>query len=130
MENTIEVSSLKDYWNDKYAAYMGVHPPNDNKGLLQDIHWAHGSLGYFPTYSLGSFYAAQFYHAAEQRIEYLPEQLRRGDTGNLLKWLRDNIHQHGRLYEADELCTRVTGEPLNVNYFLNYAKKKYDEIYG
>lgn len=130
INNQIEVSELKEAWNQMYKTYMDLNIPGDNKGILQDVHWGHGSFGYFPTYSLGSFYAAQFYDAALKAIPDLGYQLSQGETSELLKWLRDQIHQHGRLYEAEELCERITGEKLNFKYFMHYAEKKYREIYN
>lgn len=125
----IEVSELKKLWNEKYKSYMGVDVPDDNNGILQDVHWGHGSFGYFPTYSLGSFYAAQFYAHAVNNIPNLETKIEEGDSSELLAWLRENIHQHGRLYEAEDLCIRVTGEKLKFSYFMDYAKNKYKGIY-
>lgn len=129
MEEKLKVADLKEAWNAKYKAYLDVDVPNDNKGILQDIHWAHGSIGYFPTYSLGSLYAAQFYHQATKELPNLEEEIRQGNNQPLLDWLRENIHQHGRKYTAKELCEKVCGEPLNAKYFMDYAKKKFGEIY-
>ncbi len=130
MEGTYSVEGLDQVWNAKYKEYLGVEVPDDKRGILQDIHWAYGSIGYFPTYSLGSFYAAQFFRQAEKDIPGLVGQIEEGNTSNLLTWLRENIHRHGSLYSADELCKRITGESLNFKYFMEYAKKKYEGIYG
>lgn len=129
IEGNIAVKDLPDIWKEKYKAYLGLDIPDDNTGVLQDIHWAHGSLGYFPTYSLGSFYAAQFYVQAQKDIPGLDEQIAQGDNTQLLTWLRKNIHAHGRYYTADELCRKVTGESLNFAYFMDYAAAKYEGIY-
>lgn len=126
---TIEVSDLPRVWNEKYKAYLNIDVPSDSKGVLQDIHWSHGSFGYFPTYSLGSFYAAQFYNKAQEQIEHLEKKIEQGNYTELLDWLRTNIHQYGRLYSAAELCEKVTGEKLNFAYFMLYAKEKYAQIY-
>lgn len=126
---TIEVVDLPEVWNNKYKAYLNIDVPSDAKGVLQDIHWSHGSFGYFPTYSLGSFYAAQFFNKAEEQIEQLDEKIKQGDFSELLDWLRTNIHQYGRLYTAAELCEKVTGEKLNFAYFMRYAKEKYAQLY-
>jgi len=126
----IEVSDLPRVWNEKYKAYLNIDVPSDSKGVLQDIHWSHGSFGYFPTYSLGSFYAAQFFHKAQEQIENLEEKVEQGNYTELLDWLRTNIHQYGRLYSASELCERVTGEKLNFTYFMQYAKAKYEKLYA
>ncbi|MEM6724062.1 MAG: carboxypeptidase M32 [Bacteroidota bacterium] len=130
IEGSIDVKDLANIWNAKYKDYLGVDVPDDNRGVLQDVHWAHGSIGYFPTYSLGSFYAAQFFAQAENDIPGLIEQISAGNTTELLSWLRTQVHQHGKMYTADELCTRITGEPLNFNYFMEYARKKFGGIYG
>lgn len=129
MEGSIDTENLDTVWNDMYKEYMGISAKDDNTGVLQDVHWGHGSFGYFPTYSLGSFYAAQFYAQAEKDISKLGKKLSKGNTAPLLTWLRENIHQHGRRYEADELCNRVTGESLNVDHFLKYASDKFLNIY-
>lgn len=130
IDGSLSAKDLKEAWNEKYKAYLDLDVPDDNSGVLQDIHWAHGSLGYFPTYSLGSFYAAQFFQQAAKDLSGLEEQIRQGDTTMLLEWLRTNIHQYGRLYSAEELCKRITGEPLNFKYFMDYVRKKFSEIYA
>ncbi len=130
IEGSLEVDDLNEIWNEKYKSYLGVEVHDDNSGVLQDIHWAHGSIGYFPTYSLGSFYAAQYFNQALKDIPNLLEQIENGDTSNLLKWLRVNIHQHGMNYNAEDLCKKVTGEPLNFKYFMGYVREKYGDIYA
>lgn len=130
IEKKIEVKDLPAYWNARYKEYLGIDVPSDDKGVLQDIHWSHGSFGYFPTYSLGSFYAAQFFAKAQQDIPGLEGQIASGNMASLLKWLRENIHRHGKFYSADELCEKVTGEKLNFKHFMDYARKKYSALYG
>ena len=130
MEGTLEVADLEEVWNAKYKEYMNLEVPDAKRGILQDIHWSHGSIGYFPTYSLGSFYAAQFFQQATKDIPNLMTSIEAGDTQPLLDWLRTNIHQHGQYYNAKELCTKITGEPLNFKYFMDYAKEKFGAIYG
>lgn len=125
IEGSLEVKDLKKIWNKKYKEYLGVAPKDDATGVLQDIHWSHGSFGYFPTYSLGSFYAAQLFAQASKDIPKLEKQIAIGNTQVLLDWLREKIHRHGRRYEAEELCEMITGEPLNVQYFLDYAEEKF-----
>lgn len=126
----LAVQDLRRAWNDMYKEYLGVVIPDDNNGILQDVHWGHGSFGYFPTYSVGSFYAAQIYAQAVNDIENLTTKLSKGDSSELLSWLREHVHQHGRLYEAAELCERITGQELNFKYFMDYASKKYKDIYN
>ncbi|MCH2084080.1 MAG: carboxypeptidase M32 [Saprospiraceae bacterium] len=129
IEGSLEVEDLEIAWNEKYKQYLDLDINNPTDGVMQDIHWALGSFGYFPTYSLGSFYAAQFFEQAKKDIPHLITQIKNGDTSSLLEWLRNNIHQHGKMYSADELCRRITGESLNFKYFMDYAKKKYSSIY-
>ncbi len=129
-EGNLAVKDLPDFWNAKYKEYLGIDVPNNTKGVLQDVHWSHGSFGYFPTYSLGSFYAAQFMHTASQQISNLEEKIKTGDLMPLLEWLRTNVHQYGKQYLAEELCRKISGEKLNFDYFMNYAKKKYSFIYN
>lgn len=129
IEGSIEVKDLPSYWNSKYKEYLGLDVPSDSKGVLQDIHWSHGSFGYFPTYSLGSFYAAQFYAKAEQELSGLGNEIEKGNMKPLLDWLREKVHQHGKFYSAEELCIKITGEKLNFRYFMDYASKKYSHLY-
>ncbi|MBN8702567.1 MAG: carboxypeptidase M32 [Bacteroidetes bacterium] len=130
LEGALKVAELPEYWNAKYKEYLGIDVPNNQKGVLQDIHWSHGSFGYFPTYSLGSFYAAQFYQQAKKELPSLENEIEKGNMQPLLHWLRDKIHAHGRFYTANQLCEKITGEKLNFSYFYEYAKEKYSGIYG
>ncbi|MEM1325076.1 MAG: carboxypeptidase M32 [Bacteroidota bacterium] len=129
LEGNLEVADLSTAWNDAYKKYLNVDVPDDKQGVLQDIHWAYGSIGYFPTYSLGSFYAAQFYQQAEKEINNLEAEIEKGNTQPLLTWLQQNIYSQGRTYDANELCQKLTGETLNFDYFYQYAQKKYRAIY-
>ncbi len=130
IEGSIDAKDLPEIWAQKYKSYLGIEVPNHKMGVLQDVHWSHGSIGYFPTYSLGSFYAAQFYAQAAKDIPDLEEQIAAGNMLGLLAWLRENIHQYGQLYTAEELCVKISGEPLNFQYFMDYARAKYGDIYG
>lgn len=125
----LDPKDLSGAWNDMYRKYLGVSASDDKSGVLQDVHWSHGMLGYFPTYSLGSFYAAQFYEQAEKDIPELAKQLEQGNYGNLLQWLRQLIHQYGRHYRSEELCKRITGRGLDFSSFMHYAEQKYAGIY-
>ncbi len=129
IEGSLSAKDIPGYWKERYGAYLGVEPSDDKTGCLQDVHWSHGSFGYFPTYSLGSFYAAQLYAAAEKQQNGLREDIASGETSQLLAWLRQNIHQYGRQYTSEELCLRATGEPLNIQHFLRYLLDKYNKIY-
>ena len=130
MDGAIDVKDLPQTWNSLYERYLGVCPPDDKTGILQDVHWSHGSFGYFPTYSLGSFYAAQFYSQAKQDLPGLQELVAAGDFTTLLQWLREKVHQYGRQFTSEELCERVTGHPLDTDHFIRYATEKYEGIYG
>ena len=113
----LEAADLEDAWNNAYQEKLGIVPQNATEGVLQDVHWAHGSFGYFPTYTLGSLYAAQFLSQAEKDIEDLQVQLSAGKTELLLAWLRENIHQWGRRYLSEELCRKVCGTGLDAQPF-------------
>ncbi|WP_018256627.1 carboxypeptidase M32 [Halomicrobium katesii] len=125
----LDVSEVPQVWNDKMEEYLGVRPETDAEGCLQDIHWSHGSFGYFPTYSLGSVLAAQLFAAAEDDIGDLDGQLRDGEFDDLHEWLTDNVHSHGTRYETDDLIEEATGEPFTADYFLEYAESKYRDLY-
>ncbi|MBS1565352.1 MAG: carboxypeptidase M32, partial [Bacteroidetes bacterium] len=129
MEGALTVNDIPGWWNERYKTLLDVTVPDDLRGCLQDVHWSHGSFGYFPTYSLGSFYAAQFFHAATEQVPGLADQIRKGGFQPLLNWLRINIHSHGRRWNSEELCLRVTGQTLDIGYFMKYAREKYKTIY-
>jgi len=129
MDGSLEVSQLKKAWDDAYEEYLGLTITDDTKGVLQDVHWSHGSFGYFPTYSLGSFYAAQYFTKACMDIPDLENEIANGNNQILLDWLRTNIHAHGKRFSAEELCKKVTGDYLKLDYFMNYVEKKYSDIY-
>jgi carboxypeptidase Taq len=129
IEGSLQVKDIPLYWNDHYKDLLGVEVPDDKQGCLQDVHWSHGSFGYFATYSLGSFYAAQFWEQAKTDIPDLEIHIAdEGNTGLLLKWLRNNIHCHGRFYTSDELCSKVTGRNLDSTVFLKYLKQKINNL--
>jgi carboxypeptidase Taq len=125
----LKTGDIPACWNEKYKKWLGVEVPDDQHGCLQDVHWSHGSFGYFPTYSLGSFYAAQFFTAANRNDPQLPNKIENGDTAGLLLWLRQRVHASGRIYNSEEICQNATGETLNVQYFLDYLLDKYGKIY-
>jgi carboxypeptidase Taq len=126
MEDKIKVSELPDIWNTKMKQYLGVKVPDDAHGVLQDIHWSHGTLGYFPTYSLGNIYAAQLFNKAKKETPGLEAGFADGEFAPLLKWLRKNIHQEGSRYFPEVLIKKVTGEGLNSKYLIDYLKDKID----
>ena len=130
IEGSIEVEDLPKIWNAKMKEYLGVKVPNDANGVLQDVHWSGGGVGYFPSYALGNLYAAQFYNTAKNDLIDLEKEIAAGEFGHLREWLRKKIHIHGKMYSADGLVREVTGEPLTSQYFIDYLKKKYGEIYN
>jgi carboxypeptidase Taq len=104
--------------------------PDDRQGCLQDIHWSMGAMGYFPTYTLGNLYAAQFFEAALERHPSLPEEFARGEFGTLKTWLNGNIHAHGKRYTPTELCQRITGKPLSADPLLRHLESKLKPLHG
>ena len=130
IEDRLQVADLPGAWNDKHEHYLGITPPNDTEGVLQDIHWSAALFGYFPTYALGNLYAAQFFAQARKDLGDLDGQFRRGEFSSLREWLRTNIHQHGRRYSPAELAERITGEPLSHRALIEHLSAKYGELYG
>ena len=117
-------------WNELYKTHLGVTVPDDKQGCLQDVHWSHGSFGYFPTYSLGSLYAAQFFDAIRKKHTDLDSRIAAGETKPVWNWLQENIYRHGRYYNSPDLCRHVTGEGLNPKYFIDYITGKLKEVYA
>jgi carboxypeptidase Taq len=125
----LKTADIPACWNEKYKKWLGVDVPDDQRGCLQDVHWSHGSFGYFPTYSLGSFYAAQFFASASKNDLQMQDKMEKGNTTGLLQWLKQRIHASGRIWNSEEICKKATGEPLNVQFFLDYLLDKYGKIY-
>jgi carboxypeptidase Taq len=117
-------------WREKYQQYLGVEPPNDADGCLQDIHWSAGLIGYFPTYSLGNLYAAQFFEQADRDLGGLSKQFARGEFQPLKRWLNEKIHHRGQCYSAAELAQLVTGQPLSHGPLMRHLVGKLGPLYG
>jgi len=130
IEGRQSVADLPERWNDGMAAALGIRPRHDSEGVLQDIHWAMGLFGYFPTYSMGNLYAAQFMEAARAQIRGLDKRIAKGDLHTLREWLREKIHRHDQLYTAEQLCRRVTGKLLDTDAFERHITGKLREVYG
>ena len=126
----LQAADVPAAWNERFDKVLGLTPPDDARGCLQDIHWSFGGLGYFPTYTLGNLYAAQLMDQARSESPGLDDDFRRGDFARLKGWLNDNVHRHGQRYRAGELCRRVTGRPLDHRPFLAYLRAKYEPLYG
>ena len=134
IEGRLQVQDIPKVWNQKMQEYLGITPPNDALGCLQDVHWACGDIGYFPTYTLGDLYKIQFFNQAKKEIPNLEEEIAKGNQMVLREWLREKIHKYGRTETPREIIERVTGRPFNVDQlvddYIKYIKDKYGEIYG
>ena len=128
INSEIEVKDLPALWNQKMEDYFGIKPENDAEGVLQDIHWAGGDFGYFPSYALGYMYAAQFANRLNEEIS-MEEVIKAGDFKQIQQWLTQNIHQFGKMKKPLEILTDVTGEELNSQYLIDYLTEKYQKIY-
>ncbi|WP_125142666.1 carboxypeptidase M32 [Clostridium transplantifaecale] len=124
IEDNVEIEKLPEIWNKKYEEYLGVRPENDAEGILQDIHWSQGSFGYFPSYALGSAFGAQIYHTMKQEMD-VEELLREGKLEEIRKYLRDRIHQYGKLKNSRQILKDVTGEDFTPKYYIEYLREKY-----
>jgi carboxypeptidase Taq len=130
MEGSLDVKDLPEAWNTRVQEYLGLTPPTDALGVLQDIHWSWGLIGYFSTYALGNLVSAQLWECIRKAIPNLEDQIRRGEFSALLEWLRRNIHVYGSKYEPQELVQRVTGSKIDPAPYLRYLKTKYSQVYG
>jgi carboxypeptidase Taq len=129
LHEQLPLTDLPQQWNRLYREYLGVEVPDDRRGCLQDVHWSCGLFGYFPTYTLGNLYAAQFAAAARRALPDLDAQVASGSFAAIRAWLREQIHRHGRRYTPAELCQRVTGAPLSSAAFLDYLEAKLAVVY-
>jgi carboxypeptidase Taq len=130
IDGSVRPESLPELWNAKMKKLLGITPKGDSQGVLQDIHWASGNYGYFPSYTLGNLCSAQIFERAAREIPDLDEKIGRGELVPLRDWLRRKIHQPGRLYPANELMRRATGRTLSAEPFLRYVNAKYGELYA
>ncbi len=126
----LAVADLPGAWKAAAQELLGLTPPNDREGVLQDVHWSDGAFGYFPSYCLGNMMAAQLWYRALALRPTLEEDFARGDFTWLLGWLRENIHQQGRRHDMLELTRRVTGEELSPKHLIRYLKERYGVLYG
>ncbi|MDD9139660.1 MAG: carboxypeptidase M32 [Candidatus Cardinium sp.] len=128
IEGTIEVDDVPHLWNDEMKRLLGITPTNDAEGCLQDIHWSSGSFGYFPTYALGNIYAAQCFHAFEQSFPTWEENIATGKFSFMRDWLRERIHQFGRVYSVAQIIQSITGTPIAVQSYKEYITQKYTNL--
>jgi carboxypeptidase Taq len=129
MDGSLEVRHLPEAWNTRMVEYLGLTPPDDAKGVLQDVHWSSGYFGYFPTYALGNLISLQLWEVIKRDLPDLEDQIRQGEFKNLLGWLRENIHRHGQKFEPQELVQRVTGSKIDPVPYMHYLTDKYSAIY-
>ena len=129
MNGDLQVQDLKEEWNHRMHEELGLAPPDDTEGVLQDIHWSLGALGYFPTYTLGNLYGRQIFDVARRQIADFDNRLANGDLKTLREWLRQNIHHVGRAISAKNLIKSISDEALSARPFINYLETKYGEIY-
>lgn len=125
----LEVADLPEAWNAKMQEYLGVAVPSDAEGVMQDVHWSAGLVGYFPTYAIGNLIAGQLWNRVREDIPELDERLAAHDLTPLRDWLRENVHRHGSRYSDAELLARVVGEPVRVKPFIDYLRRKLGEVY-
>lgn len=130
LDGSLAVDDLPEIWNAKMGEYLGVTPPNDTKGVLQDIHWSGGGFGSFPGYTVGNIMSAQFLAAARRDVAGLDDALAGGEYAPLLGWLTKHIYRHGRAYSASELLQRSTGGSIDVQPYLQYLRGKFSDLYG
>lgn len=129
IEGSVEVADLPREWNDRMEEYLGIRPENDAEGVLQDTHWSHGLIGYFPTYLLGNLYAAQLIRTAFNQIDGLTVSIQKRNFLPLRSWLQEKIHSLGRTKTAEQMIQDVCGEPLQAEPFLDYLTEKFTGLY-
>jgi carboxypeptidase Taq len=130
MEGSLAVKDLPAAWNAGMQDYLGLTPPDDAQGVLQDVHWSAGLVGYFPTYALGNLVSVQLWEKINQDIPNLEALVEQGEFAELLNWLRVKIHNPGSKYEPQVLIQKVTGSKIDPKPYLRYLKAKYSQIYG
>ena len=130
LEGDLAPTDLPTVWRERFREYLGVEVPDDRDGCMQDIHWAWGLIGYFPTYTLGNIYSVQFFNQARKDIGDLDERIAAGELTALTEWLREKVHRVGQRRLAEELCTDITGGPLDSGPYVAYLEEKFGEVYG
>jgi carboxypeptidase Taq len=126
----VQLEELSEVWRARMQKYLGIEVPNDRLGVLQDVHWSSGAIGYFPTYALGNLASAQIWERVLEDLPDLHDQFEQGEFGALRDWLTDRIYRHGRKYTPKELLERVVGGGLDPEPYLRYLREKLGGIYG
>ena len=129
IEGSMSVADLPEIWNSKMSEYLGINPSNDAEGVLQDIHWSMGAIGYFSTYALGNLISVQLWECIKRDIPTLNSQIESGNFEELLSWLRKNVHIHGAKFEPQVLIEKITGSKITPEPYINYLTEKYSRIY-
>lgn len=129
IEGSMEVKDLPEIWNTKMQDYLGITPPNDAAGVLQDVHWSSGLVGYFPTYALGNLASVQLWDKMVEENPNIPDEIAKGKFDTILGWMHDHVHQYGSKYEPQELMVKATGSKITPEPYVKYLKTKYSEIY-
>jgi carboxypeptidase Taq len=130
LEGDLAVKDLPEAWNERFRSDLGIVPPDDRDGVMQDIHWYYGVIGgSFQGYTLGNILSAQFFEAALQAHPQILDEMDNGEFSTLHSWLTDQIYQHGRKYAPQELVERVTGSPMHIGPYMRYIRGKYGELY-
>jgi carboxypeptidase Taq len=129
IEGEVSIADLPEAWNARTKEYLGLDVPDDSHGVLQDVHWSGGAIGYFPTYALGNLIAGQLWQRAHVDIPDLDAQIAAGELAGLREWLREHVHRHGAKFTMPELLERVVGEPIAVGPFISYLKDKLSDVY-
>jgi carboxypeptidase Taq len=130
IEGRLAVRDLPEAWNARVEKYLGIQVPDDAHGVLQDVHWASGTIGYFPTYALGNLIAGQLWERAHADIPDLDERIAAAELAPLREWLREHVHRHGAKFTSAELLQRIVGGPIAVGPFVSYLKRKLSQVYG
>lgn len=128
IEEDTPVEEFPELWKQKYKEYLGIVPENDTQGILQDVHWSMGDIGYFPSYALGNAFAAQIYNTMKKELP-VEELLRQGKISAITEYLREHIHQYGASKEPRQLLKDLTGEEFNPDYYIQYLKEKFEKVY-
>jgi len=129
IEGNLKPKELPEAWNEKMREYLGIVPSKDSEGCLQDIHWAMGMMGYFPTYTLGNLYAAQLFQTLQKTFPDWETKIAHGDLSFLREWLKEKVHKYGRRYPPKELMHKATGQPLSEQPYIAYLENKYRSLY-
>ncbi len=129
MEGKLETKDLPEIWNSRMQAYLGITPPSDSHGVLQDVHWSGGMIGYFPTYALGNLISVQWWEKMVADHPNIPDEIASGDFSTVLAWMRENVHRYASRYDPQDLVQKITGSRITSEPYMRYLEQKYSQIY-